>query len=441
MLKPLIFILIMVTLLAIGINLGLFDETIADTNSKSSLPIETTSIIENEKTIDTSTKRVQTENSKIPQESNLSNELNELLKAASIHFQKSEDAEAFNLYDEVIRKTENSNDPKILKFFAEALFRKATLDNIYPNNDPEAAIEDYERVINKFNNSDNVELLKLYIQARHKQARLQSLDELLSTYDELIKRFSSDKEKRFDKEVEALQFSQSFALMGNNAEAAMEVLDNIIEKYQARGEKKLPQSVEYSILNNIELSIITSNDDEKYIDLANKYLSKNKDTAPLLDMLNIIKSAQDLDQREAIDKWMSEYKDYHFPDWDFSELSEWAEKMESPESKKRIKEYLDIFLKQKYSRPNENQIVYETSNSQTDNDSYADPYAQIPETDEEEPYIYEPDPYINDIYGTDNVYPNPYATENQGYPNPYGDLPQDPNDGVSHTYTEEGNQY
>ena len=284
MLKPLIFILIMVTLLAIGINLGLFDETIADTNSKSSLPIETTSIIENEKTIDTSTKRVQTENSKIPQESNLSNELNELLKAASIHFQKSEDAEAFNLYDEVIRKTENSNDPKILKFFAEALFRKATLDNIYPNNDPEAAIEDYERVINKFNNSDNVELLKLYIQARHKQARLQSLDELLSTYDELIKRFSSDKEKRFDKEVEALQFSQSFALMGNNAEAAMEVLDNIIEKYQARGEKKLPQSVEYSILNNIELSIITSNDDEKYIDLANKYLSKNKDTAPLLDM-------------------------------------------------------------------------------------------------------------------------------------------------------------
>ena len=443
MLKPLIFILILVTLLAIGINFGLFNETNEETDIKSSLPIKTPLLEEEGTKVELSPKRVEIQSSQTVQESNLSNELLELLKTASIHFQKSEDSEAFKLYNKVIQKSQNSTNPKILKIFADALFRKATLNNIYPNNDPESAIEDYGRVIEKFNDSDNVELLKLYIQARLKQAKLQSQDELFSTYDELIKRFGEDKEQRFDKEVEELQFAQSFALMGDNAEEAMEVLDNIIAKYQARGDKKLPQTVQYSILNNIELSIITSNDDEKYVDLANKYLSENKDTAPLLDMLHIIKSAQDLDQHEAIDRWMEEHKDYHFPDWDFSDLSEWVEKMENPEGKQRIKEYLDIFLKQKYTRPQENQVVYSestlTPSSGIDNLTYE----ELPKDDDEDvSEIYEPDdPYANDIYGTENVYPNPYATEAQNSSNPYEELPQDPNDGVSHTSNDEDNPY
>ena len=426
MLKPLIFILILVTLLAIWINLGLFDKTIEKTNTKSNISMKIPSTIKEGKEIENTQKRVEIKKTQSNKDSNISNELMELLRVASIHFQKSEDSDAFKLYNEVIQKTQNSNDPKILKIFAEALFRKAILNNIYPNNDPESAIEDYDRIIEKFKDSNSTELLKLYIKARLKQAKLQSADELFNTYNELIKRFSEDKEKRFDKEVEELQLAQSFALMGDNAEEAMEVLDNIIAKYQAQGVKKLPQTVEYSILNNIELSIITSNDDEKYVDLANKYLSENKDTAPLLDMLNIIKSAQDLDQHEAIDKWMSEHKDYHFPDWDFSDLSEWASKMENPEGQQRIKEYLDIFLKQKYNRPQENQIIYSeseaTPSSEIDNTTYEEP----PSNDDAEEVSdsYTPyDPYVNDMYGTENIYPNPYE-----------ELPKDPNDGVSHTY-------
>ena len=434
MLKPLIFILILVTLLAIGINFGLFNETKKETDIKSDLPTKAPISVEEGTKVEHSPKRVAIQNRPTVQESNLSSELLELLKIASVHFQKSEDSEAFKLYNEVIQKSQNSNNPKILKIFADALFRKATLDNIYPNNDPESAIEDYGKVIEKFNNSDNVELLKLYIQARLKQAKLQSKDDLLTTYDELIKRFGEDEEHRFDKEVEELQFSQSFTLMGDNAEEAMEVLDSIIAKYQARGDKKLPQTVQYSILNNIELSIITSNDDEKYVDLANKYLSENKDTAPLLDMLHIIKSAQDLDQHEAIDKWIEEHKDYHFPDWDFSDLSEWADKMENPEGKKRIKEYLDIFLKQKYTRPQDNQ-VFDSESVQPVVPNTKNPEEETPENngniDDDEPITYEPDPDNNDIDETDEP----------TYPNPYEELPQDPNDGISHTYTEESNEY
>ena len=456
MLKPLIFILILVTLLAIGINLGLFDETTEKTNiNKKSLSLKTPSTIEETITVENFTKSIETKERQTKEDNNLSNELMELLKTASIYFQKSEDSEAFKIYNIVIQKTQNSNDPKILKIFAEAIFRKATLNNIYPNNDPESAIENYNRVIEKFKNSNNVELLKLYIEARLKQGRLQSRDELLNTYRELIDKFKNDKEQRFDKEIEELRFAQSFALMsGNHPEEAIEVLDNIISKYQARGDKKLPTIVGDSILNNIELSIITNNDEEKYVDLANKYLAENKDTAPLIDMLNIMKNAQDLDQHEAIEKWMSEHKDYHFPDWDFAELSQWAEKMENLEGKQRIKEYLDIFLKQKYTRPKDNSVVYtqDSPNLEVDNSNESDSNMQNSEDEiseeendddyieEEIPYIYEPDPYLNDIYGTDNVYPNPYDMENQVYPNPYQKIPNDPNDGVSYS-SEEATPY
>ncbi len=437
MLKPLLSILFLVILLALGINFGLFDNLITSkpikiekipkilTKDKTEIPTETPKeiVIHQEQNITT--------------ESNLSNELKQLAQKASKYFQKMEDNEALLIYDKIIQKTKNSNNPKLLKFFADALFKKAMIHNIYPNNDPESAIEDYQAIIKKFSNSNHTELLKLYMKARLEQAKLFSKEELLSTYDELIKKFEKDKEHRFDKEIEEFLFAKSFALMGENDEAAMEALDNIIAKYQAKGNKKLPQTVQFSILNNIELSIITNNDEDKYVDLANKYLSKDKGTAPLLDMLNIIKNAQDLNQKEAIDNWLNQYADYHFPDWDFSELSEWANKMENPEGKQRIKNYLDIFLKQKYNRPEEKNLEIQEQPDNTFNDV---------ENTEEDALMYETDPYINDIpqYETDpyindipqdeesNYYPS-YPSEEQLYDNPYSSN-QDKNDGVSHTY-------
>ncbi len=170
-------------------------------------------------------------------------------------------------------------------------------------------------------------------------------------------------------------------------------------------------------------------------------------------MLKIIKNAQDLDQKDEIEQWMSEHEEYHFPDWDFSELSEWVDKMENPEGKQRIKAYLDIFLKQKYTRLKENQIVYNTTtpnsgtknnpypNSQTQNTDEKSPEANE-EEEEEEPFIYEPDPYLNNLYETENVYSNSGdIVEIQSYPNPYEELSKDPNDGVSHTYNEEVTPY
>ena len=437
MLKPLLSILILVTLLALGINLGFFDNFINSTPTK----IEKAPKVSPKKyiPIPTNTPKniVVYQEQNITKDSNLSNELKQLIQKASKHFQKMEDSEALLIYDEVIKKTKNSNDPKLLKFFADALFNKAMIHNIYPNNDPESAIEDYQAIIKKFSNSNNTALLRLYMRARLEQAKLFSKDELLSTYDELIKKFEKDKEHRFDKEVEEFLFAKSFALMGDNDEAAMEALDNIIAKYQAKGNKKLPQTVQYSILNNIELSIITNNDEDKYVDLANKYLSKDKGTAPLIEMLSIIKNAQDLNQKEAIDNWLKQHADYHFPDWDFTELSEWADKMENIEGKQRIKTYLDIFLKQKYNRPElENPEIQEQTNNTLNDVENNDIENSEEDSQIEDSTIYEADPYINDIPQDEgsNYYPS-YPSEEQLYDNPYS-YNQDKNDGVTHTYNE-----
>jgi len=90
--------------------------------------------------------------------------------------------------------------------------------------------------------------------------------------------------------------------MGVNDEEAIEVLDSLIAKYKDK--KNLPLTVKYSILNNIELSIITSNDTERYVDLANKYMGDEPDTKPLLGMLSIIKNSQELEQSEALEAWV-----------------------------------------------------------------------------------------------------------------------------------------
>jgi len=430
MLRPLLFILVIVILIALALNFNLFSDSITVQN-----PIED------------SIEKVQIEHhtekkllivdspSKIVAESNLSKELQELLNKAQKLFRKSKDAEALLLYEEVIEKSKDSKEIKILKLFAEACFKKATVHYIYPTYDTDSAIESYQLIIDKFKNKYNKELLITYMKAKIQQAQFTSKEEIIISYDELIEKFQNDKEKRFKKEIEEMLYAKSFALMGVNDEEAIEVLDNIIAKYDDKS--NLPDTVKFSILNNIELSIITSNDTEKYVDLANKYMADSPDTKPLLDMLDIIKNAQELDQSEALEQWGEEHNKYNFPDWDFSELRKWVNKMETPESQKRIRQYLDMFEKQKYKNLYKDtaatvpsSTIY--SDTATQN-TYSTPYTPIENVNEEEIVyeeipVYEPDPYLSDMYPNnenENIYLDPYSNIS----------PTSNASGVSHTYS------
>lgn len=421
MLKPLLFILVLVILLALALNFNLFSTPIT--------PHEqiTASVKEKPKM---STPQKETPSQTITptiEEDPLAKELQALLDKAQRLYRKAQYDDAILIYEKVIKRSKNSKEVKILKLFAKACFNKANAHYSYPRYDVDGAIESFELIINKFQKQQNKALLLHYMEAVLNRATLISKEELIEGYGMLIEKFEADREQRFTKEVEELLFAKSFALMGIDDEEAIAVLDRIISKYSDKNRTNLPDTVKYSILNNIELSIITSNDTDRYVELANKYMADLPDTKPLIEMLDIIKGSQDLEQDEAVEEWMREHRDYAFPDWDFSELNKWVNKMEVPERRERVRKYLNIFQKKKYSelyKVNETP-TQEATQEKKENLEEESPkeVIEINDDTQDDTLEIENDPYINDILETqpEMTYPNPYA-------------PNEEADGVSYDY-------
>ena len=349
MLKILVAILVIVIIIAIGVNI---DTTIQPSSQKIEKPSVVAPVELTEKKIEEKNTSIVAISLKQPnvQESNgsiLITEIKQLIQKANFLFQSSKDNEAIELYKEIIEKTKESDDPKILAYLSKASLQLAFLYQIYPNNDKEASIDTYQFLIGILKNRTEPELLKQYIDAKIQQAYLFDNEERMEVYDELINKFKNHENRELQSKIEDLLINKSFELMGNNDEGAMQILDNLIDKYEKEGKSKLPEEIEIAILNNLELSIITNNDDEKYIDLANKYLSDSPDTKPLLDMLNIIKNAQDLNQDEALAEWKNNHGDYHFDDWSFQEVRRWINNVEDKETRERVIKYINAFEDQK----------------------------------------------------------------------------------------------
>ena len=352
MLKNLIIVLMIVILLAIGLNFDIFSSSEKTHIQKTPKMID--SPIKNiERKVEKSSKIIPIthKNNYSSNRNNLIKDIEEYLRKAHLLFRDSKDIEALELYKKIIQITQNSQNLKILEQFKEACMQMAFLYQIYPNLDKEMAIETYNKVINKFQNSKNSKLLDYYITATVQQAYLFDKEERDYIYDELIKKFENNKDQKLQKRVEELLINKSFELMGKEDEEAMDILDKLITKYEKReGKEKLPEAIELAILNNLELSIITSNDDEKYVDLANQYLLDSPDTKPLLEMLDIIKNAQYLEQDNAFETWKEEHKEYYFDNWSFQEMRRWMNKIEDTQTQERVKKYLDAFENQKYNR-------------------------------------------------------------------------------------------
>ncbi|NEW59773.1 hypothetical protein GSY74_00615, partial [Sulfurovum sp. bin170] len=149
----------------------------------------------------------------------------------------------------------------------------------------------------------------------------------------------------FQKEITDALFLKSFLLMGDYSQESMEIFDEIIDRCKVAEDGTVPRNFEYSVINNIELALITNDDDTKYRDLADTYLYDLEDTRPQLEMLTILKNAQELNQDEAMQRWREEYKDYYFKNWSFEELKKWNSRMEDADRRDRISRYLNDFIK------------------------------------------------------------------------------------------------
>ena len=321
--------------------------------------------------------------------------LNKLWNQANTAFNKTQDEEALEIYDELLKFIGESKDFKELKILAKVYFKKAILYQLYPNTDIDLAKENYHFVIKKFENSENIELLNLYIDAKQQLANLLGRDEQIELYDELIARFQDN--PAFATKIEEILFNESFLLAGKDDERAMEVLDTLIQKYKDKNENvKLPSNIQNSIINNIELAIITNSDDDDYRELADKYMENEPDTKPLLDMLEIVRNAQDYEQSELLEQWNNNHSDYKFPDWSFQELKRWAYQMESPEAQSRVLDYINNFERRKYSNRYSNQSTDQAVQANSSSSEYDTASASV---------IYENDKENS----TPIVYPNLYG--------------------------------
>jgi hypothetical protein len=439
MLKPLLFVLVIVILLSGALHFELFKNEVI-------LPATTTQSLQKE-SINHNFSKDEIESltieADISIDNNLSKELTELLNKAHKLYTNNEYSELHLLYDKIIEKSKDAKDPSVLKVFARASLDKARLYYTYPNYDSESAIELYELITQKLATRDERELMLLYLDAKLQQTQFISKEESIETYSQLIEKFQNDPEQRFSKMVDELLFSKSFALMGLNDEEAMEVFDTLISKYDIT--KELPDSAKFAIFNNIELSIITNNSPDEYVDMAKEYMPNSVDTKPLLEMLEIINNAQDMPQEESLERWFEEHKEYKLSDWSFSELRKWVNNMEQPEAQLRIKNYLDLFEQHKFKNYNQVPSVpiqphtEQTLRTQTQEVEEIAPIdlpvnVKAQSTEPEDVIDNEADPYLNDIYlpEPDVVYeeynssyplsyPDPYATEAEPYDNPYSD--------------------
>ncbi len=453
--------LILFTIILMGIGFMLLDTS--DTNQKIVTKESTIKTLKDE-VIKKETTPVKTQIKTVKSSNNLNEEIESLLKKAEKLLEKSKWEEALNIFNLIIKKTAKTDDPQLREDFVSACMTQGYIYQVYMDDGKDMAIEAYSKITNRFEKSDDIASIQYYIDAKLQLAYLLPNDERIEIYNELVSRFEKNIDNGIQKKIEALLISKSFQLMGQNDEEAMQTLDKVIEKYkESDGTTELPENIQFSILNNIELALITNNDNDTYVELAKKLMSNSPDTKPLLSMLEILKNAQELNQDEALAKWKEEFKDYRFEDWSFQEVERWAYHIEDKETKERVTKYINAFVDQKYNIPdkNSNTVVYENHSDATetynntyntqetedyteqgdetytpneeevmqeeitqeevdtediynndtniedenvtaDEELYPDPYENA------EPINDDPDPYAQEIYDATGEYPNPY---------------------------------
>ena len=384
-------------------------------------------------------------------------EIKALLVKAENLLENSKDEEAIQVYNIIIKKTAKTNDPKLLKHFVSACMAQGYIYQVYLDDGNDMAMEAYTMIIDKFEKSNNIEFIQFYIDAKLQLSYLLPANERLEIYNELVSRFEKNSDNKIQEKIESLLISKSFQLMGQDDEEAMQVLDKVIEKYQDRNATaEIPDNIRLSILNNIELALITNNESDTYVELAQKLMSNSSDTKPLLDMLEILKNSQDLDQDEALILWKKEHKGYRFEDWSFQEVERWGNRIEDKETRERVNKYINAFINQKYNIPDKYSDTVGYENTSNSTQTYTDPSTKEPTVNTEEknktypshdsteieevteeeiynddiaidddhsrvneeiypdPYensksdTYEPDPYVQEIYDPTGEYPNPY---------------------------------
>jgi hypothetical protein len=252
-------------------------------------------------------------------------------------------SDSIEIYNNIIKKFEKREEIELVKMYASAQFSKSYLL------EGEDRLEVYDEIIEKLMRYNNKQLLEELSRAMFSKACILSdfleyNSEAIEVYDNIIEKFVKYNDSKSQKYVNDALFSKSYILVSENKEESMEILDQLIKRHENSNSIVLTKNFKYSIVNSIELALITNSCDDEYRDLADKYLCQ-ADTKPKLQMLTILKESQVSNQDEAVKRWKKSNENYKFDNWSFRELKKWNSEMEDSESKERIRDYLDEFMR------------------------------------------------------------------------------------------------
>ncbi|RXJ90482.1 hypothetical protein CRV01_04800 [Arcobacter sp. CECT 8983] len=127
---------------------------------------------------------------------------------------------------------------------------------------------------------------------------------------------------------------------------AMDIYDELIDRFKYSKEINILKNVSDGISNKIELSLIENKEySKKDLDLYFELVKDKKDELIYYEILTLLEKAKHNEIDEKIISWKEEFKDTLIEDWSFEELKTWANSFEDEEVKDRLLRYIDIFEK------------------------------------------------------------------------------------------------
>ncbi len=251
------------------------------------------------------------------------------------------------VYNKVIERFSHSTNEKLLVIFAKALVNKGVRLGQIEGKREEALVE-YNRVITRFSESKNEKLLEQVAKALANKGFvlgfLSKYQESISEYDKVIKKFSESKNEKILEQVAYSLANKGLRLADlGKIEESISEYDKVIKKFSKSKNENITKIYESVLLNKIEILLISNQNIEDDLKIAQKSFNNNQNNMIKYKMLEILYNAQLTNQDTQIEEWKEQYKNIDLGSWRFDELDEWNDTMSDIEVKERIKRYIDIF--------------------------------------------------------------------------------------------------
>ncbi|MFK2823747.1 tetratricopeptide repeat protein [Arcobacter sp. YIC-80] len=225
-------------------------------------------------------------------------------------------------------------------------FKAITLDRLEKS---EEAIEVYNEVVKRFEDSKDNNILEQVAKALYNKGvtlgQLDRSEEALEVYDEVVKRFEDSKDNSILEKVAKALYNKGVSLgQLNRSGEATKVYAEVVERFKDSKDNSILNQVAKALVNKIETNLILNkSNSHQDLNLCFQLVKDDKNELIKYNMLTLLEKARDSELDNEIEEWKEEFKDISIENWSFGELKDWANSFENQEMKERLLKYIDIF--------------------------------------------------------------------------------------------------